>query len=587
LLSVPFALYAKTVENDKVDDADNDPTNEIQQLSLSGTMLSLSKGGSTVELPSSGGGDNWGTQSVVSDATLDGSGTSASPLKLADNAVTSNKIASGAVTGSKIAQGGASSGQVLKWDGSSWTPGNDESGEGGLSLPFSGSVSVDGPAIRIFNTMTTGLNNYVVWAETRNPNGGGVIGIANSTTGLNAGVIGVTNSSEGRGVTGNAQSTSGVNFGVQGESKSSSGTGVFGEAFSNTGRTFGVYGLTRSSQGTGIYGFALSSTGETYGASGSASSPDGTGVKGENTSTSGTAFGVQGISASSNGRGVYGTANSITGTNYGVYGESASISGRGVNGLASSLTGKTTGVYGTSWSNEGRGVVGWASSGSGKTIGVLGQVESNSGFSGHFTGGKFYVDGHVGMGTESPAATLHINHTNATSGSMPNQGLRIQNASATNRFWTLYTFSSNGSLALYSGIGDGISVGNFNAGTGAYTATSNRHLKTNVSLLGSDILDKIALLEPARYSYLRDAMNQMTIGFMAEDVQPLFPELVDVVGENSENMAINYAGFSVVAIKAIQQQQKQLESLQTENEQLKRRLERLERFVASTAEKGN
>ena len=159
LLSVPFALYAQSVENDKVDDADNDPTNEIQQLSLSGTSLSLSRGGGTVNLPSSGGGDNWGTQSVVSDATLDGAGTSASPLKLADNAVTSAKIAdgavsgskiesgaisadkieTGAVTGTKIAQSGASSGQILKWDGTQWSPGVDESGEGFL-LPYTGSA---------------------------------------------------------------------------------------------------------------------------------------------------------------------------------------------------------------------------------------------------------------------------------------------------------------------------------------------------------------------------------------------------------------------------------------------------------------
>ena len=89
LLSVPYAFHAQTVEVDNVDDADADPNNEIQALQLSGTQLSLSKGGGTVTLPSSGGGDNWGTQTVVSDGTLTGNGTSASPLSvvgdLADN----------------------------------------------------------------------------------------------------------------------------------------------------------------------------------------------------------------------------------------------------------------------------------------------------------------------------------------------------------------------------------------------------------------------------------------------------------------------------------------------------------------------
>jgi trimeric autotransporter adhesin len=97
-----------------ITDADPSITNEIQELSLSGTNLTLSKGGGTVTLPSSGGGDNWGTQSAVTDATLSGNGTTATPLK--------------------IAQQSATSGQVLKWNGTSWLPGTDLSGGSGWSL---------------------------------------------------------------------------------------------------------------------------------------------------------------------------------------------------------------------------------------------------------------------------------------------------------------------------------------------------------------------------------------------------------------------------------------------------------------------
>jgi hypothetical protein len=52
LVSVPYALHAKTagsVTNDMVDDADADPVNEIQDISLTGTDLSISNG-STVDL---------------------------------------------------------------------------------------------------------------------------------------------------------------------------------------------------------------------------------------------------------------------------------------------------------------------------------------------------------------------------------------------------------------------------------------------------------------------------------------------------------------------------------------------------------
>lgn len=64
-ISVPYALHATTAEfayNDSVDDADCDPTNEIQDISLSGSNLSLSNG-STVDLS--------GIGSQITEATVD------------------------------------------------------------------------------------------------------------------------------------------------------------------------------------------------------------------------------------------------------------------------------------------------------------------------------------------------------------------------------------------------------------------------------------------------------------------------------------------------------------------------------------
>ncbi len=90
---------------DQVDDADNNPTNEIQNLTISGNTLSISQGNS-VTLPGGTGGDNWGNQVVQSDATLDGNGTNANPLSLARQ--------------------GATSGEVLKWDGTAWIPATDQ-----------------------------------------------------------------------------------------------------------------------------------------------------------------------------------------------------------------------------------------------------------------------------------------------------------------------------------------------------------------------------------------------------------------------------------------------------------------------------
>jgi len=80
LLSVPYAFHAQTVQTDMVDDADASPTNELQAISLVGSDLTLSGGGGTVSLPAPGVADNWGTQVVESDATLSGDGTGGDPL---------------------------------------------------------------------------------------------------------------------------------------------------------------------------------------------------------------------------------------------------------------------------------------------------------------------------------------------------------------------------------------------------------------------------------------------------------------------------------------------------------------------------
>ncbi|MEY3248312.1 MAG: hypothetical protein RL742_355, partial [Bacteroidota bacterium] len=50
--------------------------------------------------------------------------------ELANNAVQTDKIANGAVTGAKINQMSANPGQVLKWNGSAWAPAQDQAGIG-------------------------------------------------------------------------------------------------------------------------------------------------------------------------------------------------------------------------------------------------------------------------------------------------------------------------------------------------------------------------------------------------------------------------------------------------------------------------
>jgi hypothetical protein len=117
-----------------------------------------------------------------------------------------------------------SSGQVLKWNGNSWAPDTDETG--GLTLPFSKTTSNSG---NVFNINTSASATVIRGATT-------------SESGTSYGVYGLSSSTSGTGVYGNANNLSGNNYGVYGTSSSSSGVGVEGNAISNAANSSGVIG---------------------------------------------------------------------------------------------------------------------------------------------------------------------------------------------------------------------------------------------------------------------------------------------------------------------------------------------------------
>jgi hypothetical protein len=105
--SVPFALYSDRA-GAIVDGNGNDwtPADDLdeQTLTVNGNQLAISNG-NAVTLPTGSGGDNWGTQTIVTEPELTGNGTLVSPLGIATQ--------------------GASNGDVLKWNGNAWVPQED------------------------------------------------------------------------------------------------------------------------------------------------------------------------------------------------------------------------------------------------------------------------------------------------------------------------------------------------------------------------------------------------------------------------------------------------------------------------------
>jgi hypothetical protein len=252
-----------------------------------------------------------GSSGTVTLSVADGGITSAmiadgavSTADLADGAVSTAKIAAGAVTKDKLSASGGSDGQVLKLSGGALTWGTDQ--QGGLTLPYSGSVNSASPAFLVTNSGTGaavgGVSSIDVGVYGESSWGDAVVG---NSQGTGSGVWGHNGTFEGVGVTGSNDATGNygrlgtANFGVYGYS--STDTGVYGQSSIGDG----VYGYSSAYNGRGVYGY--SSGGLSWGVYGESSG----------------AFGVYGLSTLNNGTGVKGVADS--GTNaFGVWGASSS-----------------------------------------------------------------------------------------------------------------------------------------------------------------------------------------------------------------------------------------------------------------------
>ena len=189
---------------------------------------------------------------------------------------------------------------------------------------------------------------------------------------------------------------------------------------------------------------------------------------------------------------------------------------------------------------------------------------------GEFDNQVLRINGNLGIGQASAGYKLSLKHDGF--------GLQIQHTNAGATSWDLWQGASpSGNLNLYT---PSSNVGNFNYTTGVYSATSDRRLKENIRPMNS-VLEDIMKLQASSYTYKTDPEHKESIGFIAQDVELLFPQLVTPPskdGGRETNYTMNYAGFAVLAIKAIQEQQKIIE---TQEE----RIARLEALVKELLEK--
>lgn len=184
---------------------------------------------------------------------------------------------------------------------------------------------------------------------------------------------------------------------------------------------------------------------------------------------------------------------------------------------------------------------------------------------------KFVIDqqGQIGINTVA-SYDLHINLTG--DGANENGGIAMEQLGSSNTWLTYVTSTENYGFGY-----NGTNKGFINDTNGNYTATSDRRLKTDIEPL-QDILEKVLQLRPSKYYYKesKDRAKAKSYGFIAQEVEEIFP---DIVSENEGYKGLAYDNFAILSVAAIQELYKIIEKQKIENQDLKTHQETLEQRV--------
>lgn len=185
-------------------------------------------------------------------------------------------------------------------------------------------------------------------------------------------------------------------------------------------------------------------------------------------------------------------------------------------------------------------------------------------------------NGYIGMDIDDPIADLHIKEANeayAPGGINNNGGIRMERASTTDS-WNILVDNENDFDYNFNGV----TKGYISHLDGAYFALSDKRVKRNIAPLTS-VLSNVLLLEPKTYHYKDNKADVLlSYGFIAQEVEKLFPDFVDTKGPDGMK-AIAYQNFSVVAIQAIKEQQVIIEAEKLHIDKLNVQVKSLEEEV--------
>ena len=128
-----------------------------------------------------------------------------------------------------------------------------------------------------------------------------------------------------------------------------------------------------------------------------------------------------------------------------------------------------------------------------------------------------------------------------------------------------------GGLATYDICAASIQASNF-------INRSDRRLKNNITDLDTASITKYLQLRPVNFYWNQDKPRdtKLQYGFIAQEVETLFPELVNTSTDSMQTKSMNYQALHALSLKVIQAQQAEIEALKKKQLDMEQRLLKLE-----------
>ncbi len=111
--------------------------------------------------------------------------------------------------------------------------------------------------------------------------------------------------------------------------------------------------------------------------------------------------------------------------------------------------------------------------------------------------------------------------------------------------------------------------------TGVTMDISDQRLKDNITPL-SPTLAQIMAMTPVSFTMKSDPRNTLEYGFIAQDVEKIYPALVKTADDNDHTKSMNYIGLIAPMVKALQEQQDLIDEQQNLIDTQQKRIDALE-----------